>query len=95
MLRRRLIARLLAVVAALGTLAVAVPLASARPIIPLTSHAQPDTGTPVSHSGSGAGFDWGDAGIGAAGMLAVGIVAGGGMALVLRRRQSGHARAQT
>jgi hypothetical protein len=36
--------------------------------------------------GSGGGFDWGDAGIGAGGMLAVVALAGGGLLLVTRRR---------
>ena len=36
--------------------------------------------------GSGGSFDWGDAGIGAGGMLAVVALAGGGLVLVSRRR---------
>jgi hypothetical protein len=36
--------------------------------------------------GSSGGFDWGDAGIGAGGMLAVVALAGGGLVLVSRRR---------
>jgi hypothetical protein len=36
--------------------------------------------------GSDNGFDWGDAGIGAGGMLAVVALAGGGLVLVSRRR---------
>jgi hypothetical protein len=36
--------------------------------------------------GSSGGFDWGDAGIGAGGMLAVAALAGGGLVLVSRRR---------
>jgi hypothetical protein len=36
--------------------------------------------------GSSGGFDWGDAGIGAGGMLAVVALADGGLVLVSRRR---------
>jgi hypothetical protein len=36
--------------------------------------------------GSDSGFDWGDAGIGAGGMLAIVALAGGGLMLVTRRR---------
>ena len=40
----------------------------------------------VIRVGSDGGFDWGDAGIGAGGMLAVLALAGGGFVLVSRRR---------
>jgi hypothetical protein len=40
----------------------------------------------VIKGGSDGGFDWGDAGIGAGGMLAVVALAGGGLLLVTRRR---------
>jgi len=40
----------------------------------------------VIRVGSGGGFDWGDAGIGAGGALAVVALVGGGLVLVTRRR---------
>ena len=47
----------------------------------------PTYATPtVIKVGSSSGFDWGDAGIGAGGMLAVVALAGGGLVLVSRRR---------
>jgi hypothetical protein len=47
----------------------------------------PTYATPtVIKVGSDNGFDWGDAGIGAGGMLAVVALAGGGLVLVSRRR---------
>jgi hypothetical protein len=44
------------------------------------------TPTVIKVGSSGGGFDWGDAGIGAGGALAVVALAGGGLVLVSRRR---------
>jgi hypothetical protein len=43
---------------------------------------------PSSTAPSSNGFEWGDAGIGAAGMLAVVAIAAGGTLLVMRRRSA-------
>ncbi len=43
----------------------------------------------VVHSAAGDGFDWGDAGIGAAGALGLSMLVGGGGALVAGKRR-GH-----
>jgi hypothetical protein len=45
---------------------------------------------PVDQAGSPRGFDWGDAGIGAAGMLAVTLLVGGGVVAVTRTRRDSH-----
>ena len=60
-------------------------LDSARGVSPGASVA-----TPIAVTRSaGDGFDWGDAGVGAGGALAVVLLAGGGMLLVGQRRESG------
>jgi hypothetical protein len=79
--------------------AIAVPTASAAPIgEPLGgTDAQDYTAVPVSWpapspeaaSVPGDGFDWGDAGIGAGGMLALTAIAGG-VVLALGSRRSRH-----
>jgi hypothetical protein len=53
---------------------------------------QSDATPTVIKVGSDSGFDWGDAGIGAGGMLTVVALAGGGLLLVTRRRTT-HSRA--
>ena len=73
-----------------------VPAASAQPIDSFVgaspaSHAQSDTGTPVAieststgTSAASSGFDWGDAALGAAGMLVV-LSAGAAGVVTIRR----------
>ena len=76
---------------ALATLlaaAIAAPSAGAHPAdSPLPARSGPDTTGPVIEARAN-GFDWGDAGIGAAGMLTIlGLGAG---AVVVARRDGGH-----
>jgi hypothetical protein len=52
--------------------------------VPFVAHVGPETGT-----ASGDGFDWGDAGVGAAGTLALVAIAGG--AAVVTRHRNGRA----
>jgi len=89
MLPTRHIKKATALALALGT---TVPgAASAKPIgpdpAPFTTHT-----TPIVHiTVPASGFDWGDAGIGAAGGLALSIL-GVGAALTVSQRRNGHAR---
>jgi hypothetical protein len=70
----------------LALAAVAAPSASARPVDQLLPNASDShSGDPaVVVSSSSRGFDWGDAGIGAAAMLSL-LGAGSGVVLVTRR----------
>jgi uncharacterized iron-regulated membrane protein len=86
------------IVALMVGAAIATPVASARPIDPPTSASadrtsptevpsSPSTGT---LSGSSSSFDWGDAAIGAAGMLTLLSLATGAATVARRRRGHGH-----
>jgi hypothetical protein len=89
--------RLIAAAATAAALAAGAPAASARPIdsdrYASSGASQPARVTVVQAPGE-QGLDWGDAGIGAAGMLALVLVGvGGGQALGAvsgRRRSSAH-----
>jgi hypothetical protein len=71
-----------AVALALGAVAVTAPSASAQPIHdPLSTTTQP--AVEVVHVTDHRGFDWGDAGIGAAGGFAISILLVGGTLAVL------------
>jgi hypothetical protein len=79
---------------ALAVAAIAAPSAAAQPIEPSLPSGddhgpmpQVVTRTVTVESG---GFDWGDAGIGAAGMLSV-LAVGAGAVVVVRRGQRSHA----
>jgi hypothetical protein len=85
--------RTLAVAAAVGALAA--PTASAAPVEQVLPSAREDTSERVApvrvvQVGADQGFDWGDAGIGASGLLAL-MAIGAGAALATGRRVSiGH-----
>ena len=78
--------------------AILVPAASARPIdsalgVAPASHVQADTGTPVATSGPSAassGFDWGDAALGAVGMLVMLSAGATGVVTIRRSRARSH-----
>jgi hypothetical protein len=76
--------------------ALAAPAVSAAPVeqyIPSTTNAEP-SGQPapvrVVQVGADNGFDWGDAGIGATGVLALAAIASGALVVTRRRPHSGH-----
>lgn len=82
-------------VAALAVAAIAAPAASARPIDSVGYHPQPaaTSSNPapaevrVVEQQSGSGFDWGDAGIGAAAMFGVTMTGLGGLAVSSHRHR--------
>lgn len=76
------------VVAAAAVLAIAAPAAQARPFTGSVGAAAPTSQpTAIVHTTTDGGFNWTDAGLGAASGLAAGIVAlGGAMAVRGRRR---------
>ena len=66
--------------------------AGTQPLSPVTNRTAPPA-TVVRVSAATGGFDWGDAGIGAAGGLALSLVAiGGGLAVSQRRHPAGRER---
>jgi hypothetical protein len=74
----------------------AAPAASAAPIeeiVPSTVNGEP-SGQPapvrVVQIGADNGFDWGDAGIGAGGLLALAAIASGGLVAIRHRPAPGH-----
>jgi hypothetical protein len=76
--------------------ALAAPAASAAPIedvIPNTVNGE-SSGQPapvrVVHVGADNGFDWGDAGIGAGGLLALAAIASGALVAIRHRPEAGH-----
>jgi hypothetical protein len=91
---------------AIAVSALAAPIASAAPIdqpVPgtagdITLRPSGDRDEPYAASVtaaepstvSGDGFDWGDAGIGAAAMLALAAIGAGGALVVVRRPRHGH-----
>ena len=89
MLRRGL--AIATVVSALGA-----PAASAAPIeqmVPSTANGEP-SGQPapvrVVQVGADNGFDWGDAGVGAGGLLALAAIASGAAVAIRHRPAAGH-----
>ncbi|HEY1274716.1 MAG TPA: hypothetical protein VGF25_07390 [Thermoleophilaceae bacterium] len=72
---------------ALSIAAAAAPSASARPVEQFLGP-QPAPEARVVQESPSSGFDWGDAGIGAAAALGM-IGAGGALVLTTRRRQTG------
>jgi hypothetical protein len=79
--------------AALALSAIAAPAAAAKPLPPDPIYQPPKPGPTIVrvNAPSSSGFDWGDAGIGAAGGLALAMLGiGGGLAISQRReRRSG------
>jgi hypothetical protein len=77
---------------ALTLAAIAPAAASARPVGPDTSPftATRAPATQIVHVSAPSGFDWGDAGIGAAGGLALSILGLGAVLTVTQRRTSRH-----
>lgn len=76
--------------------ALAVPAASAAPVeqfIPSTTNGE-SSGQPtpvrVVQVGADNGFDWGDAGIGAGGLLALAAIASGAVVAIRHRPDAGH-----
>lgn len=76
--------------------ALAAPAASAAPIedvIPSTVNDDPSgqhVPVRIVQAGADNGFDWGDAGIGAGGLLALAAIASGGLVAVRHRPAPGH-----
>lgn len=77
-------------------LALAAPAASAAPVedmVPSTVNGEPTPAAPapvrVVQVGADNGFDWGDAGIGAGGLLALAAIASGALVAIRNRPATG------
>jgi hypothetical protein len=88
--RKRWLSRITAV--AFAASALAAPAAQARIDIPSDSSAgvqQPAASPDTPASTAAQAFDWADAGVGAAAVLSIVLVAGGGFLVVRESRRSG------